>query len=501
MKLSKIALATSLALGVMSAHAASTGIPTTPTNIVFIAGATGVDGYMGAAASSLINITASVTSPNSKAWYGTTKAAMNGLAAGSNLLIIKRSAGGSAIGVIPLGTSSKTNVPQWDVGTLVSGTNYSVADTTDANGLIPDIGVSDVEPKMFTGINTENGFTPLTATQQATLTVNSWGQLAEGIVATKSVDDTTVLSNNFMREALSGHYVDWTAAVKADGTNAGYTNPMVICRRIEGSGTQAAFNSYFNGFPNTAAYSGFAYNTPAVTTDSYGYNAAGSLSGVDSTHPIVIDPSAGFTVFEADGSGDVRKCLQAAQLGLDVTLKGRAGLYYTLKFSAVGGASKAIGVLSLDSYTKVGGTTVDGTGVATSNTAATGQYTFRNLNGNGTYDVKNQAVTTAGTSTGIAPSRANILNSYYDFTVEPTMQYRTSGTKSYIIGTTGLFAKLLTVLGNPVDMLVGSTNNSSPLAYAALPALYTKTANGAATDNVADLTRQGNTTAPLHVNQ
>ncbi len=495
MKLSKIALATSMALGVMSAQAASTGIPTTPDNIVFISGASGIDGYMSAAASSLINVSASVTSANSKAWYGTTKAAWNGLASGSNVLIIKRSAGGSAIGVIPLGTSAKTNVPVWDTGTLVSGTNYSVADTTDAAGLVPDVGVSDVEPKMFTGINTENGFTALTAAQQATLTVKSWAQLAEGIVATKAVADTTVLSNNFIREALVGHYNDWS---KADGSSS----PMIICRRIEGSGTQAAYNSYFNSFPNTAAYAGYAYSYPAITTDSYGYaGAVTGANGVDSTHGIVIDPSAGFTVFEADGSGDVRKCLQAAQLGTDVTLKGRGGLYYNLKFSLAGAGSKAIGVLSVDSYTKTGGTTVDGNGVATSNTAATGQYTFRNLNGNGTYDIKNQVATTAGTSTGIAPSRANILNSSYDFTVEPTMQYRTSGTKSYITGTTGFFNKLLTILGNPADMVVGSANNTTPLAYAALPALYTKTADGSATDNVADLTRQGNTTSPLHVQQ
>jgi hypothetical protein len=76
------------------------------------------------------------------------------------------------------------------------------------------------------------------------------------------------------------------------------------------------------------------------------------------------------------------------------------------------------------------------------------------------------------------------------------MQYRTA--------TTGLvpafFTKLQLILGNPVDMEIGSANNGAPLAYAALPTLYTKTATGS-TRLVNDLTRQGNTTAPLHVKQ
>jgi len=101
MKVTKIALACSLALGAMSAQAVSTGIPAAPANVVFISGASGVDSYLGAAASSFINVTSYVHSSdnNYRAWYGTTKAAIGALPAGSNLLVIKRSAGGSAMGV------------------------------------------------------------------------------------------------------------------------------------------------------------------------------------------------------------------------------------------------------------------------------------------------------------------------------------------------------------------------------------------------------------------
>lgn len=510
MKFTKIALATSMALATMSAHAVSTGIPATPDNIIFIAGASGIDTYMGTAVPSLINVTARVSSPNSIAWYGTTKAAWNGLASGSNVLLIKRSAGGSAMGVMPLGTQTKINVPSWTDGTVsgVSGTSWTTTDTTDANGLVPDIGVSDVEPPMFTGWNLEYGYTALTSTQANGLTSNAWAVLAEGVVATKAVADTTVLSNNFMREAFSGHLQDWT---KGDGS----ADAMIICRRIQGSGTQAAYNSYYQGFPGTSAFNGYGKSTVGVTGDSYGYGTGslGSGDGSSALNAIGIDGSAGYTVFEGDGSGEVRKCLQAAQLKQDVVLKGRDTKYYNLQFSALTAPGKAIGVLSLDSYTKTSTSTtrtVDGNGVASSNADNTGEYTFRFLNGNGTYDVKNQTVTTAGTSTGFAPSRVNILTGDYDFVVEPTMQYRKTGTKSFILGgalngvalsNDGFYSRLIKVLGNPVDMETNSTNNTAPLAYAALPTLYTKTAAPASTRLVVDLTHQGNTTSPLHVKQ
>lgn len=510
MKVSKIALACSMAFAAMSAQAASTGIPATPANVVFISGASGVDSYLSATASSLINVASYVhdSSNNYRAWYGTTKAAIGPLAAGSNLLIIKRSAGGSAMGVIPLAKATKVEVPNWaDAAATADATanQYTVAVTTAANGLVPDIGVSDVEPKMFAGINTEFGYIALTAAEQATLTSASWSQIAEGIAVTKAVPDTYVLSNNFIREALAGHIQDWSSV---DSTA---TDPVIVCRRIEGSGTQAAYNSYFHGFPNTAAYNGYGQSLPAITTDSFGYTKNAANDGSTALKPILLDPSKGFMVFEGSGSGDVRKCLQAAQLGIDATLVGRSGLNYKLQFSKVGGPSKAIGVLSLDSYTsyrtpaliaagKATAGKADGYGYATSNTDANGEWNFRFLNGNGVYDVKNQVATSAATTvnSGIAPSRDNILTSYYDFTVEPTLQYRTA--------TTGLvpafYTLLQAALGNPTDMKVGSANNGAPLAYAALPALVVKNDPAVADSNlVADLTRQGNTTATLHVQQ
>jgi hypothetical protein len=465
---------------------------------VFISGASGVDNYLATAASNVITVASYVhdSSNNYRAWYGTTKAAIGTLAVGQPLLIIKRSAGGSALGVIPLARSLKIEVPDWAntaaVADAIAG-QFTVPVTLAANGLVPDIGVSDVEPRLFTGINTEFGYTALTPTEQVTLTVKPWVQLAEGIVTTKAVSDTNLLSTNFVREALAGHYQNWSSV---DGS----LDPIVIIRRVEGSGTQAAYNSYFHGFPNTASYNGFAADLPAITSDSWGY---GTGTGTKAD-PVLIDPSHGnFTVFEGSSSSDVRKALQAAQLGVDSgPLLGRGNLYYNLQFSLVGGPSKAIGVLSLDSYTSVSNPTtraaatpvnLDGKGYAASNSDPNGEWNFRFLNGYGTYDVMNQVATSA-TYSGIAPSRDNILSSYYDFIIEPTLQYRTIGTTPWKVS---FFTTLNSLLGNPVNLEIGSPNNGTPLAYAALPSLYTKTATGS-TRLVADYTRLGNTTAPLH---
>jgi len=548
MKFSKIALATSMALAAMTANAiGSAGIPDNPDNILFISGASGVDSYLGATADYFINVTTYIHSAdnNYKAWYGTTKTDIGTLGAGANLLIIKRSAGGSAYGVGPLARGTLIDVPDWRDATPTAVdttlTALSIAATsnqwtvaTRASALAPDIGVSDVEPKMFTGINAEAGISVLTNAEQALLTPAPWAVLAEGIAVNNRVPETANITNTWVREALDGHdgYKNWS---KVDGS----TTPVTICRRIEGSGTQAAYNSYFNGFPGTSFYNGYGRNVPKVTSNSLGYNATGTNTGLSTSAPILISPSAGFTVFEGYASTDVRKCLQAAQLGIDVTLQGRSGTvsgvtsnrYYKLKFGTapVTGGAKAIGVLSLDSYTSTSATraqsaavtTADGKGYAKSTGDWNGEWTFRNLNGKGTYDVANQVATcAAGTdgtndlgstvpfvsgcsgATGVAPSRVNILTGAYDFVVEPTLQILGSNTSWKL----DFFNSLSAVLASPASMMPGSANNAAPYAYAAVPSLVTKVgtydpANPASAAVVVDLTHQGNTTSPLHVKQ
>jgi hypothetical protein len=540
----------------MSAQAVP-GIPLPVPAKVFISGASGVDSFFKGVAKTAVGYVKQVPvagvcpasngtvfihdGTNSYGYYGISTNNATGVTAGQPLLILKRSAGGSANGVGPLATSTAIAVSDWTAaGTLDSGTcnEYTVTTTN----VVPDIGVSDVEPKMFTNLNQEFGVAPLSTSQLASLTVAPWAQLAEGIVATKAVPGNYLLTENFVREAMDGHYQDWSVADPAH-TDA---SPMVLCRRIQGSGTQAAYNSHLFGFPNTSAYNGYGLTIPAVTGDSFGLTVPAAIPVVPATtpptfiaagdkqNPILIDPSAGFTVFEGDGSGEVRKCMQAAQLGVDtIPLKGRDTLFYVLQFSkVVGGPSKALGVLSLDSYTAVSTATsreanvfgVDGNGYGADNTyvantydglitsttpgapvVGNGEWTFRFLNGNGVYDVKGQTDTTAlenGTfvSSGIAPSRTNLLNNSYDFTVEPTVQKRTAGNTALV---NSFYTYLTNKLGAPADMvdLPTNTNNTAPLAYVAIPTATNVKGSTSPTNLIADLTRQGVTPAPLHVRQ
>lgn len=491
-----------MAFSAMSAQAVSTGIPITPDNVVFISGDSRIDTYLNSIANQQITVSSYVhdSTKNYQAWYGQVKAnAIIGVAAGTNLLIIKRSAGGSAMGIYPLIRSTRIEVPNWSDALATADATlgeYTVGVTTAAAGLIPDIGASELEPRIFSGLNLEAGYTMLTGIEISTITASSWTLLAEGIVATNAVPANAKLSTTYLREALDGHVQDWS---KIDGS----ADPIVVCRQIEGSGSQASYNAYFMGTPCTASYNGYGLVNPAITTDSLGYTGIGTGTVAD---PILIDPS-GYAVFEGNSANEVRMCLQAAQLGVDTPpLKGRNGLQYKLQFSLVGVPSKAIGVLSLDSYTKHRASgaarAVDGTGYSSSTNDPNGEWSFRTLHGSGTFDVTTQ--TSFDSATGIVPSRDNILNGDYDFVYEPSLQYRTADFSGTLNATQtlkkGFFKSLLSLLGNPASLVVGSTNNPAPLAYGALSSLYTKGVTSPS-NLVADYIRQGNTCSPPHVFQ
>ncbi|MGZ8271635.1 MAG: hypothetical protein ACXW1T_10480 [Methylophilus sp.] len=420
MKVTKIALACGLAVAAMSAHAAGPTIPA-GAKTVFVSGASAPDGFLGDIAVSMLAGTAAgagtpvaarTADSNYRAYVGYSKVAGQ---VGSPIVFIKRSAGGSAFGVDPVAKAQRvvtidlnncaTNAGAdaatfaWVCGTKGIDPGVAGADTAANNGLVPDVGVSDVEPAMFqTPFNTENGQPALSAAEVARLSNKPVNLAMFGIVATDAVPATYHLSRSAYGAMLSGAAQDWSLVDSAD------VDPVVVCRRVNGSGTQASYNWFFSGFPCNKASNGYASAKPASATDSFGYlGGAGTAAS-----PIVIDPSAGYTVVENSGSGDVRNCLKAAQAGTDFTVTGSFGKVYKVLFSNVGGPSKAIGVLSLDSYTKAG--------------AGFG-YTFRQLDGAGVFDGVSQTVT-AGPGTGVSPSKQNLLNGKYDFALELSMQVR-----------------------------------------------------------------------------
>jgi hypothetical protein len=195
------------------------------------------------------------------------------------------------------------------------------------------------------------------------------------------------------------------------------------------------------------------------------------------------------TIIENSGSGDVRNCLKAAQDGTDFTVKGANNQFYKVLFSNVGGPSKAIGVLSLDSYNNA-------------NAAGSG-WSFRHLDGAGTFNGATQ--TSSAGATGIAPSKANMVNGKYDFVVELSMPAR-SATVTNVNGDVVAPIASDTVKNAFYKEFVkragstrytgndGGTFTSVPNAFASLPQ-FTSYATKPAF--VSKYSRNGNTCAPL----
>jgi hypothetical protein len=534
MKFTKIALACSLALAAMSVQAASgdvgaiTAAATVPeANIIYMSGASAPDNFLATVAGTMFQpgftTVTGIGDSNYRAFVGlaSSTSAIPGIAAGTSLILIKRSQGGSAFGVGPLAQSNILRTLDVKSASCVQGSNTTtytcpvvgtdpVGTANGSGGRIPDIGVSDVEPALFkTPYNTENGAPQLTNAELASLTIKPVNQLMMGIVATNAVPATTSLSRSQYGAALAGLLDTWD---QIQGTTDGDT--MVVCRRVNGSGTQSSYNWMFSGFPCNATSGGFLSTPPRSASGSFGF--IGTRAGTVAD-PFIIDPSAGLTIVENSGSGDVRNCLSSAYYGVDHIVQGDSGKYYKVLFSGVagtpvsatvvtagtgapalpttrGGPSKAIGVLSFDSFSNANSAfaykplqtnnttpyTYTFTDTSTAPLSASG-WSFRQLDGAGVFNGATQAVT-FGPGTGISPSKANLVEGKYDFVVELTMQRRSS------------LSALKTSFFDELRKRLGATTNTTNVAFATLPDVASYAINPT---SVSKYSRGGNTCAPL----
>jgi hypothetical protein len=337
------------------------------------------------------------------------------------------------------------------------------------------------------------------AAEAGALTVRGVNTLMMGIVATAAVPDNLFISEADYGAMLSKNITSWDKVGKGLGAHAGAAgvaptggNQVVVCRRVPGSGTQTSYNWYFSNFPCTgdSAISGVSgVVAPKRMDDSEGFGAyaLGNGDGLTAADAIGIDVTAGYTVIENSGSGDVRRCLNAAQHGLDYTFKGEDGLFYQANFSAAGGALGAIGVLSLDSQQSTGAANVATAGVVSDKGAETAWF-FRTLNGAGKMaknanNVADETCSSTGTLSGVCPNREALREGQYDFAVELTMQYLTT-----LSGQKRVFADEF------IDR-AGDPSFQKPWTLA-LPPVYdpTNVVNG---DLVAKGTRNGNACAPV----
>ncbi len=281
-------------------------------------------------------------------WSGTTNV---------NVLFRKRSAGGSGWGVQSV--ASATPIAQM----ALNSTNCKVTGTADVykcgsttENVVSDLGVSDVEPAMFVAPNVPDGFASVTSAQIANLDVKTVAALTFGVPVTNALygalqeaqgldsdldgdnlvegqseaaTEAQILANmpsltdDQIGALLKGSIVNWSdisfgtddlVTVAANAGLATPANPIVsICRRVDGSGTQATANAMFLNVPcaSSAAYP--AEDNTICHSDKGAQNTLEADCTAGGTWTRYADergiPTDAAVVFSNSGSGDVDNCL------------------------------------------------------------------------------------------------------------------------------------------------------------------------------------------------
>lgn len=473
---------------------------------------------------------------------------------GRTVRITYRTMGGSLWGVDPVAKAAKIRWMDMDstgacmaapADTFVLDSTLTVNQLCNPTGnddgsansygeaRIPDLGVSDVEPKLFEGINLEYDRAAHTY-KNALPAVDLAGidsfpvlQQAYGIAMSNVIPHDMTTSNPALNMfvdkgtllgllsagTLKMH--DWSgvanaplAAINPLNASNGSNKPVVVCRQVQGSGTQATANYFVNNF----GCSGAAYSTPSRMADSAGFDATGiyvantvTSSYANPVNPIIIDPSYGYTVIENPTSGNVRSCLAAAQNGTNWSFSGDDGNYYQVTFSGaatgtttpytngdplIGKPFGAVGVLSYDSANKENGWHFhDLNGLLTANAAA--------------IDASNRPSTSTAKY-----ATAAMIKGVWDFFSEVSMQYRNGGNgkPALVDATPGFITNSASLSTGPVYTLANAlvfnilgaptlTSYNSHLGIAALPTYFVPDPL-VTINNVAKGTKGGNTCTP-----
>lgn len=239
--------------------------------------------------------------------YSCTLNTTNDFALGAtNVMFQKRDAGGSGMGVYPV--TNSTGIAFIDPTTCTggaSGTGTCTGQTT----VVPDAGVSDVEPAMFAApANTPAEFVG-SSIASGTVTVKPIMQTVFGLAVSNALylklqaDQglAATVRPNVPKDAVAmmlrlgynaGSY-GWTTLLPntTDGSQLSQVN---ICRRVNGSGTQTAANRFWLEYPLNS----FVTMEPAGAGDS-------SAAAIGTT-------AGELFVSEGSGTSNVLTCLTSA---------------------------------------------------------------------------------------------------------------------------------------------------------------------------------------------
>lgn len=394
----------------------------TNSRIIFISGASAVQSGFTSIISNLFTGTTyrfANTTASSKDFEAVagTLAAGTGAWAGQNAIVIYRTKGGSVMGVDPVArnaaieslnvtaaTCGGTVTPDAATGSGTSSSPYTCSTNTRA----PDAGVSDVAPTLFKSpINTEGevAAAQLSAAELAVFTGSGsltpiYG-LSFGVPVTSNVPTSAVFSRSAVAGIMSGSLTTWN---KVDSSLP--NEPIVICRRVPGSGTQAVMNLWAGNYPcSTAAATPADRTVNAVDPDE---GTPGVWDDATNTYTAA-NTNGGLIVIENSTSGDVRNCLTYAEKGGSYGTKDRSGAAVTVEFGA--GGYKAIGVLSMDSLSSsisTHGTDSKGNPI--------GYWSFRALDGAGSLTWDNTGVdpVVSSDATGKLPTKAAYESGEWD---------------------------------------------------------------------------------------
>lgn len=207
---------------------------------------------------------------------------------GKNVRVHYRFKGGSIYGVNPVARAEQVQRMNPTAGncTAAGAGKYSCNVATLVND-VPDIGASDVEPALFGTVNLppasagapENPWTVLSAKELGGLTKKSAYGVIFGIGVSNDIRNTAGikdLSKAQLTSIFSGSYRNWNQV-------GGPNQPIHVCRRVAGSGTQAGAQAYFVSDPCSADKLKF------VTAAASGTPAGYVVEEFDSSSKILSD--------------------------------------------------------------------------------------------------------------------------------------------------------------------------------------------------------------------